>query len=150
MHSILGCLGQDHRHIDERWSVLRQDMQAGLRQNALKGLNQIVCQLSCHIEAEEQILFPAFERRQGSGSGPTAVMRLEHERIRAALEQMRQMLETADPLTGDEAVFSAFSELMGQHNAKEEHILYPLCDALLGPEKEDILQALKERLGCPA
>ena len=79
-------------------------------------------------------MFPAFEQVSGmTGGGPTFVMRSEHEQMRGVLDQMaaavaggdvEEMLDLGDTLL----------MLVQQHNAKEEGILYPAADGMLGPQ----------------
>ena len=84
-----------------------------------------------HFDMEEQVLFPALEDAMNMhGSGPTAVMRSEHAKMRGVLDQM------ADAAARGE--FDAFLDhgdtllmLVQQHNVKEEGILYPMAGAHL-------------------
>jgi uncharacterized protein (DUF2249 family) len=93
-----------------------------------------------HIRFEEEILFPAFERGTGmpAGAGPTAVMRAEHRRIEELLAAI------GGALAGDGAPLPLREELhrvLGEHNTKEEHVLYPMTDESLGPAESDALVA---------
>jgi hemerythrin-like domain-containing protein len=91
----------------------------------------------CHHKKEEDVLFPALaERGFGTSVGPVAVMLEEHElgrrhlgRIEAAL----QMSEAGAP-GASEAFASAaraYADLLLQHIAKEDHVLFPMADQLL-------------------
>lgn len=95
-----------------------------------------------HFEFEEQVLFPAFEQATGMTQGPTTVMREEHAQMR---ELNAQMVAAAARREKDE--FLAASEtlvvLMQQHNIKEEGVLYPECDASLGPASAAIAEGLR-------
>src|SRR5262249_9462207 len=91
-----------------------------------------------HIRCEEEILFPASESGTGApaGRGPVPVMKLEHRRIERLLEDIGRAL------AGGGAPLPLRVELhlvLGEHNAKEEGVLYPMTDGCLGPEGSDAL-----------
>jgi regulator of cell morphogenesis and NO signaling len=93
-----------------------------------------------HIRFEEDILFPAFERVTGMppGAGPTLVMRLEHLRIGELLDAIGSALH------GSRAPLPLRAELhkvLGEHNEKEELVLYPMTDQSLGAAESDALVA---------
>ena len=71
-----------------------------------------------HIEAEETLLFPAFEERTGmADGGPTATMRMEHEQMRLLLVQLEAACgaHDADAYAG---AAETLLILMQQHNMK--------------------------------
>ncbi|MCK5718789.1 MAG: hemerythrin domain-containing protein [Thiomargarita sp.] len=91
-----------------------------------------------HFNIEEQTLFPAIEERTGQTSGPTAVMKMEHQQMRQVFDNMHKAVEQQD-----NEEYLGLSEtlliLMQQHNAKEEQILYPMGDQILGTDVADII-----------
>jgi uncharacterized protein (DUF2249 family) len=97
--------------------------------------------LKRHIGFEEQLLFPAFEERSGfpPTAGPTAVMRSEHREIRELLDRIEAGI--ADAAAPVEQLRRSFHVVLGEHNFKEEEVLYPGTDELLGPEEADRLVA---------
>ena len=78
---------------------------------------------------EEGLLFPALEEANGP-AGPTQVMRMEHEQMRALMGQAQSALADHDAQE-----FLGLAEtlmlLIQQHNIKEEQILYPMMDQSL-------------------
>jgi uncharacterized protein (DUF2249 family)/hemerythrin-like domain-containing protein len=94
-----------------------------------------------HIRFEEQLLFPVFEERTGlpGGSGPTAVMRAEHRDIERLLEGLRAAVGV--PGAAAETLCAELRRVLGEHNEKEERVLYPGTDKLLTPEESDALVA---------
>ncbi len=126
-----------HRHCDDLFVAAEQAVQRGDWTVAVPAFEHLRAQMLAHFAAEEDLLFPAFEAAAGNSSGPTRVMRLEHEQMRPLLEQ----LEAACAAHDDEGYAGAAETLlilMQQHNMKEENILYPMCDQVLGPEAERI------------
>ena len=90
--------------------------------------------MRAHLEMEEQVLFPAFDAAAGmSGGGPTMVMRSEHDQMRDVL---RRMGDSAAVGEHDELLDHGDTLLMlvGQHNIKEEQMLYPMAADMLGPD----------------
>lgn len=92
-----------------------------------------------HIGFEEEILFPAFEETSGmpSTAGPTAVMRAEHREIEELIGKIEAGIGEKDAPV--EEWRRALHLVLGEHNLKEEGILYPSTDQLLGPDKADEL-----------
>lgn len=86
--------------------------------------------MKAHLASEEETLFPAFERVTGMTQGPTTVMRMEHEHMRALLARLGRAVTAKDT-----EEFAGAAEtllvLMQQHNLKEERMLYPMCDRAL-------------------
>lgn len=60
-------------------------------------------------------------------SGPTAVMRIEHQQIKQYLQIILETIGEHDP---GESV-NALINLLTAHNKKEENILYPWMDQTL-------------------
>jgi iron-sulfur cluster repair protein YtfE (RIC family) len=95
---------------------------------------------------EEEALFPVFERSTGFGTeGPTAVMRAEHVEILGVLEQIAGCLACpdADPARFEE-LRSVLVAVLGDHNDKEEHVVYPLTDRALLPDQcRDLVRKMR-------
>lgn len=106
----------------------------------------------CHHAKEEGVLFPAMEAagvpRQG---GPIGVMLAEHVTARA---HVQAMAESAASAGGGErpagATFAAharaYAVLLRSHIDKEDHVLYPMADRVLGEKREAELAEEFERI----
>ena len=70
-------------------------------------------------------------------AGPTAVMREEHREIEALLQKIEAGIAEKDAPV--DALRRSLHAVLGDHNLKEEQVLYPTTDELLGPEKADQL-----------
>lgn len=139
-------LMQDHHgHCDAKFVEAEEALRRGSWAAGRALLEAFGRDLEIHFAAEEEILFPAFEGATGMREGPTQVMRYEHSQVRNLLAQM---IAAATAEDGDE--FAGAAEtllvLMQQHNAKEEHILYPMCDSALAADAETLAQDLRQRL----
>lgn len=124
---------QDHRHCDALFVRAEELVNASGGADALARFEEFAAAMERHFQNEETNLFPLLEEAQPQGAGPTQVMRREHL-------QMRQLMAAlADALrAGDTDGFAANAEMlvvmMQQHNLKEEHILYPMCDRSLSDD----------------
>lgn len=87
--------------------------------------------MEAHFGVEEDVLFPEFERRTGMSGGPTRVMRMEHMQMRALLDQL-DAAQSAHDAGGFAGAAETLLVMMQQHNTKEENILYPMCEQVLG------------------
>ena len=130
MQTITNWMTQNHRTCDETFSFLEKMLnQQDWKQSAVQ-LQRFKSELFAHFDAEEQLLFPAFEQATGMTHGPTSVMRVEHEQMRGLFDALEQALVVQDffELEGE---LETFHILLQQHNMKEESILYPMSDARL-------------------
>jgi hemerythrin-like domain-containing protein len=94
----------------------------------------------CHHSKEEEKLFPMLESRgMPAEGGPTSVMRMEHEQGRDLVKQMIASLEgAANGATPDLQAFGdagrQFIVLLRSHTDKEDNVLFPMSQQILGPE----------------
>jgi hemerythrin-like domain-containing protein len=147
MTRIRHFMAQDHLHCDaifERAGRLAAERDWDGAATEFAQFRSLVLQ---HFDAEETLLFPAFEENSGMRMGPTQVMRGEHV-------QMRQLMDAASAALlqgeGDGEEYSGHAEtlliMMQQHNLKEENVLYPLCDQHLSDQASTLLPRLQEML----
>jgi hemerythrin-like domain-containing protein len=141
MNTILDFLGSDHRACDDLFAAAEEAV-AGKNWNGARNLfGQFHQAMNRHFAMEEEVLFPGFETKTGNTMGPTQVMRMEHEQMRALMHDM----ETA-VTAGNDAEYLGLSEtlnmIMQQHNLKEENMLYPMSDRALAEEREAILRGM--------
>jgi iron-sulfur cluster repair protein YtfE (RIC family) len=94
--------------------------------------------LKRHIQWEEEVLFSAFETDDKSlTSGPTVVMRAEHRKIEEALQRLDDCVRDENPdCDEDEA---RLVEILQAHNFKEERVVYPMVDRMLGTAAKEAL-----------
>lgn len=106
----------------------------------------------CHHGKEEDNLFPAMEARGFShDSGPIAVMLSEHEAGREHLRAMDDAIAAAaagdpDALRRFGAHGRAYTDLLRQHIAKEDQVLFVMADRALSAEDQARLLARFERV----
>lgn len=137
---ISEALAWDHDRLDALEARAFERYAAGDADGARSAWSDFAVGLRRHIRFEEDILFPAFEQTSGVPlvQGPTAVMRAEHREIEGILEDVERAFAGA----GEAAAFrDRLHQVLGEHNLKEEGVLYPMTDQVLGPDERDALVA---------
>ncbi len=86
--------------------------------------------LETHAHLEEELLFSALDPHLGQG-GPLAVMRMEHQQIEEGLARLPGLGERA---LAQQLLLQVVQVARG-HFAKEEQVLYPMAQQVLGEAK---------------
>lgn len=126
-----------HKHCDGLFVTAEEAVQNGDWPAVDKAFARLNAQMRAHFQAEEELLFPAFERATGMTQGPTQMMRYEHAQMRSLLSQLAEACAAHDA-EGYGGAAETLLMLMQQHNMKEENILYPMCDRSLGSDAERV------------
>ena len=135
----------DHRACDAIWAEVEAAVDSDDGAAARSAWERFDRSMRHHLMMEEEVLFPALENATGMhGGGPTFMMRAEHQQIRGLLDQIQTEVNGGnfDGVTdhGDTLLM-----LIQQHNAKEEGILYPMCDNALGGDWPALLAKMPKR-----
>jgi iron-sulfur cluster repair protein YtfE (RIC family) len=139
MTRISEYLTADHRRCDALFEGAVQAAESGDWDGCHRRLDAFRAALRDHMASEEQVLFPAFEAATGITSGPTRVMRYEHQQMLQLLDQLHAALISSDAQQFAERA-KVLSTLITAHSDKEESILYPLCDEALPAVTGESLQ----------
>lgn len=145
MTAIRRFMTDDHRHCDDIFADVEQAVARKDQKAAQDAFDKFRMAMLAHFQGEEETLFPSFEAFAGSASGPTRVMRMEHQQLRALLEEASETLGTGD-IDAYLGLADTLVIMMQQHNMKEENILYPMCDQHLAAEASTIVARLEEAL----
>jgi DUF438 domain-containing protein len=145
MNNIRDFMAQSHLYCDGFLEHAERLVANQEWNGAAVAFAQFKSQVLQHFDAEETLLFPAFEEKSGMRMGPTLVMRGEHVQMRQLMDAASTALAEKD---GDD--YAGFTEtlliMMQQHNLKEENVLYPLCDQFLNDPASSLLPQLQELL----
>lgn len=133
MDRLTRLMHQHHGHCDEVFAAAETAARVGDWAACATALQRFRADLLEHLDVEEARIFPAFEAHTGNTTGPTRVMRGEHEQMREIVGWLGEALEARDAESFLDAVETLLI-LMQQHNMKEENILYPMCDRVLGAD----------------
>ena len=105
----------------------------------------------CHHFKEEQVLFPAMEKRGiPRDEGPIGTMLMEHEEGRSYVRSMLAAIalveaknEAAKEVLIDYA--KAYLRLLKDHIQKEDEILFRIADDVISPdEQKELLRSIEE------
>jgi uncharacterized protein (DUF2249 family)/hemerythrin-like domain-containing protein len=142
--TVSELLGRDHARLDALFAAARRSAAADALTEAASAFDELAHGLERHIEAEESVLFPAFEKATGATNGPTAVMRAEHVKIRQLLAAGTTALAEGSA-SRFESSARQLEIVLGQHNGKEEGILYPMTDQAVADdaEREALVRAVQ-------
>lgn len=136
--SVSRTLVREHGEIDDAIKRCAEVPVAGPQARA--ALKRAVTELRRHIYVEEDLLFPPL--RAAGMIGPIMVMLREHAQMWPVLATLdRELVEGAD----DELrrTCRQLLVLLQHHNPKEEQILYPQIDHVVGDdERHGVLQLL--------
>ena len=142
MENIRDLMAADHRQCDDCFVAVERSVARAAWSDADAEFGRLRDAMLRHFDAEEAILFPAFEARTGMSMGPTRVMRGEHDQMRELLVAAKFALDARD-----EDDYSGTAEtlliMMQQHNMKEENVLYPMCDQQLAAQLATLLAQLE-------
>lgn len=141
MTSIPVYMTAKHRECDDVFTTAESEVAAGNWPQAAEQWQVFKDELANHFEQEEGTLFPAFEQATGMTGGPTQVMRMEHQQMRALVRDLDSAINDQDKNR-----YLGLSEtlmvMMQQHNMKEEMMLYPMLAQNLA-QGEEIIDSFK-------
>lgn len=141
---VSGYLAWDHDRLDALLDEAAEQVEEGRWADAREPYGVFERGLDRHMRLEEEIVFPLFEARSGIVDGPTAVLREEHRAIRGALALMRGGILDSDAQAFRDGI-AFFHTVMPEHDAKEEHFLYPMTDRMLTDRERATLVARLRR-----
>ncbi|WP_447974658.1 hemerythrin domain-containing protein [Nitrospira sp. Kam-Ns4a] len=140
--TVASYFEQDHDRLDALLTTFHKLKRTDFAR-ATERFREFKLGLQRHIVWEEALLFPLWEERSGITDGPTAVMRMEHRRIGAALEALHHKVKIGDP--DCDAEERALLALLEAHNLKEERVLYPAIDQAIGDaERATLFQRMQD------
>ncbi len=131
--SVSGLLGHDHRSLDEVFENFQKTPPAE-RERRVQLLSSFARGLRLHIDIEERDLFPTMTEADPTQKGLVDLLLEDHRRIESAL----RLLETqvGGPGGPTDRLEFELTNVLWEHNAREENVVYPLLDAHLDPERK--------------
>lgn len=96
MTSIPEFMTAKHRECDELFTEAEAAVAIADWSLALNKWQGFVLELTKHFGQEEETLFPKFEQATGMTGGPTQVMRMEHQQMRALVQDLDNALTAKD------------------------------------------------------
>jgi iron-sulfur cluster repair protein YtfE (RIC family) len=129
--TVTQYLKDDHRRLDALIDEVGERVRERGFADAARRFAEFAAGLQRHIEIEERILFPVYEEKTDITHGPTHVMRVEHLEIRRLLDAIAAALKEESSPRASQGL-AALVDILTGHNRKEERVLYPMTDELLG------------------
>lgn len=140
--SLTRLLGREHHDLDAFLALAKSATGRGDIARAGSSFATFRSGLERHIGAEEQVLFPAIERLSGpTANGPLDVMRQQHVELRRLMQEVAAAPGGAGQ-AGLATLLAALTARVYAHNGKEERIVYPAADRVLGEAgiREEVLR----------
>ncbi|MFT7009262.1 MAG: hemerythrin-like domain-containing protein [Colwellia sp.] len=139
MTSIPEFMTTKHRECDEIFTDAEAAVAKADWSLAITKWQSFALELTQHFSQEEDVLFPKFEQATGMTAGPTQVMRMEHQQMRALVQDLDNALAAQDK---DEylGLSETLMVMMQQHNMKEEMMLYPMMAQNIADGEQVIAQ----------
>jgi len=129
-------LEHEHREIDDGLAEFREGLESGSWNR--RAFASAAGELRDHIYVEEVVLFPWL--RQGGLVAPIMVMLREHGEIWRALDELEQLIDSAQDVEAAKAAYDRLVGVIEVHNSKEEAILYRATDQVLDGEQAETLR----------
>ncbi len=141
MSSIPEYMTAKHRECDDYFTEAEAAVAKEDWPLALEKWQLFANELAEHLGQEEETLFPQFEEATGMTAGPTQVMRMEHQQMRALVQDLDNALAAKEK---DEylGLSETLMVMMQQHNMKEEMMLYPMMQQHLA-QGEQLIEEFK-------
>jgi len=125
-------MGGDHHDLDDRWELLQRTPESD-RVARRELFDAFRADLLHHIDVEEELLFPEMLDQDPLQRGLVERLLDEHREIKATLERLARELDTGSKAL-DELAFE-LTNVLGEHNAREESSVYPWLDDHLAPAR---------------
>ncbi len=129
MTDLAGTLLGHHTRCEALRATASAALEAGEWDAFAGRLETLRAGLYAHFVYEEEELFPEFERASGMREA-TDALRAEHRDIRAMLDALAAASAAHDP-EGCRAEFATATQLLRQHQGREEQVLYPALARML-------------------
>src|SRR5579884_4436610 len=124
-----------HRQASQaRFSRVLAAIQSHAAPQALAAFEEFRRHAEEHMALEERDMFPELERLLGSDKGPTAALRKEHHRFRETFAYIAACIAADDP-SGAAFALERLAEQIEAHDMREEWVLLPMCERLLGADR---------------
>jgi hemerythrin-like domain-containing protein len=144
MNILSNFMKDGHRACDEEFADMENAIADDNWSEGNKLFEKFALDLLHHFDMEEKVMCIAFEARSANAHcNPTPVMIMEHTQMRNIVDSMREKLDTKDKdgFFGDSETLMM---TMQQHNMKEEQMMYPMIDEVMGEESAMLLNSMKE------
>jgi hemerythrin-like domain-containing protein len=131
MASTIDLLGRQHQEVLKVLAETEMRLEDGAATATLA--EYLEGEVQEHFRLEEESLFPVLAEHPAIAGGPLRVMQMEHEAFRGLLADLRLAISGGDGPAQAQVAADLIALLRG-HIAKEDEVLFPMANALLGEE----------------
>jgi hemerythrin-like domain-containing protein len=146
MSETVKLLGRQHEQVLAHLAAVETEIADEVETDLADFLMFLQGDVADHFAIEEEALFPALSAHAHLAQGPLAVMDQEHTTFRQLVLLLSKAVHE-----GDRAEQRARSrdivELLREHIAKEDHVLFPLAERVLTPEEQAKVDRVAAALG---
>ena len=136
MSATIELLGGQHQEVLARLDAVEKDLASRGTNGWLAGfVTYLEREVAHHFAIEEQALFPVLARHLPLPQGPLAVMHAEHATFRELMQGLTVGFHSGD-VERQERYTQDLIELLRQHIAKEDNILFPMASRLLTADEQ--------------
>lgn len=148
MSTIIDLLGTQHQEVLERLAAMEAALADGEHvESDLRSFGEYLDhEVVTHFNLEEQALFPVLGRYLSPEQGPLAVMNAEHADFRQLHQGLGSAIAAGD-LAQQRDCAERIIDLLRQHIAKEDGVLFPMAYRMLTPEEQNEVDANARALG---
>lgn len=142
MSATIELLGGQHQEVLARLDAVEK----GLAPSGATGwladfVTYLEREVVHHFAIEEQALFPVLARHLPLTQGPLAVMNAEHATFRELMQGLTVGFHSGD-VERQERCTQDLIELLRQHIAKEDNVLFPMASRLLTADEQREVDSL--------
>jgi len=147
---VTEILSREHQVVLSRLTELERALDTYSEETLRDTLRFFDESVTLHRRKEEEVLFPALSAHFPPDTGPVACMLAEHQDEKRHLDELRQALEK-----GDRVKVIVHGQLivnhLRQHISKEDQVLFPMAERLLGHDQRDRISSGFKSIGncCP-
>lgn len=128
-------LAEEHRRFDHLMADVEFLVKRASFAQAGKRFGELRARMERHLEAEERVLLPLFERGDTRRRSAAALLHDQHARVLRMLEDLGAAISRNDFALFAKGV-REFDILAVEHHATEERILHPWLESLIATEAD--------------
>jgi hemerythrin superfamily protein len=140
----MSWLHHDHQQFESAIYCCRTACEAADGDGLRNQFDDFVTAYRLHVRAEEELLFPHYEQREGASPEPTESLRADHAQIFRLVGQITEQMER-DEWANLCDELSRLYRVLARHHETEEKVFLPMASELLAGDKDIILTALADK-----
>jgi hemerythrin-like domain-containing protein len=135
-------LGGQHQEVLARLDAVEKDLASrGTNGRLADFVTYLEREVVHHFAIEEQALFPVLARYLPLTQGPLAVMNAEHATFHELMQRLTVGFHSGD-VERQERCTQDLIELLRQHIAKEDNVLFPMASRMLTADEQREVDSL--------